>query len=143
MTPERKTPMTDIHAAAKAKAERMIEAYEGMIAILPVLASDGANDMLADMVEVARAYLAILKDPMLLLKPPVWVESKPTYWETVWAWDTGVGVAYSIVHREDSPLYRVFGFAVGFDSLEAAQAACWQDYCGRMKGAFVSNLGEE
>lgn len=132
MTPEQieAIHMTDIHAAAEAAKQqskidqtnrnrRMEREYDDEDIIL------------------IRFAEAILANPTLLLKPPVWVESKPTYWETVWAWDTGVGVAYSIVHREDSPLYSVFGFVVGFDSLEAAQAACWQDYCERMKGAFV------
>lgn len=96
-----------------------------------------------DALQLAREAdqrIAEPQDPTQLLKPPVW--ETPSYSPNSRIWRSVFGT----YHAYQYPRANKAGWELCdgtheshvVDSLEAAQSACWQDYCARIKGAFIN-----
>lgn len=125
--------MSELHAAAEA-AKRSIERTNYTVREYDLIRMDAVpTKEYQDLRTCRDALLAILSDPTSLLKRPEWQEHKGTWrWQPL-CWRYSAQERHWVVAGDgiDPALYYC-------DSLEAAQAACWADYCARLRGAFIT-----
>jgi hypothetical protein len=136
--------MSELHAAAEA-AKRSIERTNYTVREYDLIRMDAVpTKEYQDLRTCRDALLALLNDPASLLKRPEWepaIRHECCRW-WVDEWKSVVGT-YQVGWNQcsmDDYHWFIKGQPKAFDcnSLEAAQAACWNDYCERMRGEFVT-----